>query len=139
MLCSGCSWGQHIHYDLEFRGFSVSESRRFAWANRGAYCSFGVVACALELVPLFNLLFMWTNVVGAALWVGDKYEKNEAIIAKQQHQRQPAPPSGNSSIATIYPSVRSPSSFVPSIDSETSRLLHQGTSTTKDGYGSAAV
>lgn len=26
---------------------------------------------------------MWTNVVGAALWVGDKYEKNEREIAKR--------------------------------------------------------
>lgn len=78
-----CSWGHHIHYDLEFRGFSVSDSRSFAWKHRDAYCSFGTVAVALELIPIFNLLFMWTNVVGAALWVGDKYEKNEREIARR--------------------------------------------------------
>jgi uncharacterized protein involved in cysteine biosynthesis len=77
------SWGHHLHYDLEFRGFSVSDSRSFAWRHKGQYCNFGVVAVALELVPLFNLLFMWTNVVGAALWVGDKYEKNEREIARR--------------------------------------------------------
>lgn len=77
------SWGHHLHYDLEFRGFSVSDSRSFAWRHKGQYCNFGVVAVALELIPLFNLLFMWTNVVGAALWVGDKYEKNEREIARR--------------------------------------------------------
>lgn len=77
------SWGHHIHYDLEFRGLSVSQSRRLAWKHRSAYCQFGTVAVALELIPLFNLLFMWTNVVGAALYVGDKYEKNEREIMKR--------------------------------------------------------
>jgi hypothetical protein len=61
----------------------VSDSRSFAWRHRSAYSQFGTVAVALELVPLFNLLFMWTNVVGAALYVGDKYEKNEREIAKR--------------------------------------------------------
>ncbi|RCI04802.1 hypothetical protein CU098_000085 [Rhizopus stolonifer] len=75
-------WGHHIHYDLEFRGLSVGQSRRLAWKHRSAYCQFGTVAVALELVPFFNLLFMWTNVVGAALYVGDRYEKNERNIAK---------------------------------------------------------
>lgn len=77
------SWGHHLHYDLEFRGFSVSDSRSFAWRHKSQYCNFGTVAVALELIPIFNLLFMWTNVVGAALWVGDKYEKNEREIAKR--------------------------------------------------------
>lgn len=77
------SWGHHLHYDLEFRGFSVSDSRSFAWRHKADYCNFGVVAVALELIPLFNLIFMWTNVVGAALYVGDKYEKNEREIAKR--------------------------------------------------------
>ncbi|KAI8091263.1 uncharacterized protein B0P05DRAFT_526794 [Gilbertella persicaria] len=77
-------WGHHIHYDLEFRGFSVGDSRSFAWRHKAQYCSFGAVAVALELVPLFNLIFMWTNVVGAALWVGDKYEKNEREISRRQ-------------------------------------------------------
>lgn len=78
-----CSWGHHLHYDLEFRGFSVSDSRSFAWRHKADYCNFGVVAVALEIIPLFNLIFMWTNVVGAALYVGDKYEKNEREIAKR--------------------------------------------------------
>ncbi|KAI8090804.1 hypothetical protein BDF21DRAFT_412201 [Thamnidium elegans] len=76
-------WGHHLHYDIEFRGFSVSDSRSYAWRHKTEYCNFGVVAVALEIIPLFNLIFMWTNVVGAALYVGDKYEKNEREIAKR--------------------------------------------------------
>lgn len=83
IIYTSFSWGHHIHYDLEFRGFSVGDSRRFAWKHKESYCSFGTVAVALELIPIFNLLFMWTNVVGAALWVGDKYEKNEREIARR--------------------------------------------------------
>ncbi|KAI8327689.1 hypothetical protein BC941DRAFT_446496 [Chlamydoabsidia padenii] len=81
-------WGALIHYDLEFRGFSIAESRRYAWQHREEYCAFGVVAVALELVPLFNLIFMWTNIVGAALWIADEYERNERDIANQQQQQQ---------------------------------------------------
>jgi uncharacterized protein involved in cysteine biosynthesis len=80
------SWGLHLHYDLEFRGFSVSESRAFAWKYKSEYCQFGAVAVALELVPLFNLIFMWTNIVGAALYVGDQYQKNEKLIEKREQR-----------------------------------------------------
>ncbi|KAG0176261.1 hypothetical protein DFQ29_006338 [Apophysomyces sp. BC1021] len=133
-VSSGIAWGHHIHYDLEFRGFTVSESRQYAWRKRASYSSFGAVAVALELVPFFNLLFMWTNVVGAALWAADNYERNEAEIVRQLKRQQQT--SGNTSIASIYPSVKSPSSFVPSISSsEQYRLLHNANT---DGYGSAS-
>lgn len=133
------SWGQHIHYDLEFRGLRVTESRHYAWQHRWSYCSFGAVAVALELVPFFNLLFMWTNVVGAAMWVADKYEKHEAEIAKQQ-QGSVIGGSGDTSVASLYPSQRNPSSHVPSMESsEEARLLQSNTSISKDGYGSAVA
>ncbi|KAI9012553.1 hypothetical protein CLU79DRAFT_770392 [Phycomyces nitens] len=80
------SWGHRIHYDLEFRGFTVSESRRYAWANKNDYCHFGAVAGALELIPVFNLVFMWTNVCSMALWVADEYEKNEAAIGRDEQR-----------------------------------------------------
>ncbi|KAI9471824.1 MAG: hypothetical protein EXX96DRAFT_581827 [Benjaminiella poitrasii] len=88
-------WGHHLHYDLEFRGFSVGDSRSFAWRHKGEYCNFGVIAVALELIPIFNLLFMWTNVVGAALWVGDKYEHNEREIVRRNQ-------ANSSSEALVY-------------------------------------
>ncbi|KAI7879130.1 hypothetical protein K492DRAFT_164102 [Lichtheimia hyalospora FSU 10163] len=137
-------WGQHIHYDLEFRGFSVSDSRRYAWKNRSSYCSFGVVAVALEIVPLFNLLFMWTNVVGAALWVADKYEKNEKEIAKQQRlQQHNQMPIGNSSVSSLYSSVRSSSFVSPTAHSDQAYLVQHAANDPyrkiHDGYGSSSA
>lgn len=101
---------------------TVTESRRHAWKHRWTYCNFGAVSTALELLPIANLLFMWTNIVGAALWLGDAFEHAER--------------SNEASVTSIYPSVRGSDSVVPSINStEHSRLLQQQS---KDqSYGSA--
>ncbi|CAO3658614.1 unnamed protein product [Umbelopsis vinacea] len=105
-------WGHHIHYDLEFRGWTVSESRRYAWQRKSEYANFGAIAVALELIPIFNLLFMWTNAVGAALWVADQYEENERKIASQTPSVEGLTtldpygrraPTAEPSAATLYP------------------------------------
>lgn len=49
---------------------------------------FGAVAVALEMVPIANLVFMWTNIVGCALWVADEIEKEERSQPQQQQQQQ---------------------------------------------------
>lgn len=72
------SWGHQLHYHLEIKGWSVNQSRKFAWKNKGSYIRFGAMAVALELIPIANFLFFWTNVVGAALWTAD------AIIAEER-------------------------------------------------------
>lgn len=48
------------------------------------YSSFGSVAVGLEMIPLANLLFVWTNIVGSALWVADEIEKEEARLQQEQ-------------------------------------------------------
>jgi hypothetical protein len=30
------------------------------------------------MIPIANLLFTWTNIIGCALWVADEIEKDEA-------------------------------------------------------------
>lgn len=89
---------------------------------------------------------MWTNVVAAALWVADKYEKNEKEIAKQQRlqQQQHPMPIGNSSVSSLYSSVRSASSFVsPTAHSDQAYLVQHAANDpyrkVHDGYGSSAV
>jgi hypothetical protein len=76
------SWSHHLHYDLEFRGLKVSESSKKAWQEKWAYAHFGAVACALELVPILNILFVWTNFIGSALWIADVYEKEHKVAAE---------------------------------------------------------
>ncbi|KAF9975327.1 hypothetical protein BGZ73_001090 [Actinomortierella ambigua] len=76
-----------FHYNNDIRNISISQGRSEAWANRKSYTSFGSVAVGLEMVPFANLIFMWTNIVGCALWVADEIEQQE----RQQHN-QPHPP-----------------------------------------------
>jgi uncharacterized protein involved in cysteine biosynthesis len=65
------AWGHQIHYHVEIKEWSIKQSLSFAWKNRGDYAMFGFVAVALELIPIANFIFFWTNVVGAALWAAD--------------------------------------------------------------------
>ncbi|RKP38233.1 hypothetical protein BJ085DRAFT_2439, partial [Dimargaris cristalligena] len=62
------SWGYMIHYLVEIRGMSFHQTRHWVYLNRSSYISFGSVAFALEMIPLFNVLFMFTNAIGAGLW-----------------------------------------------------------------------
>ncbi|CAG8543842.1 439_t:CDS:2 [Diversispora eburnea] len=56
---------------IKIKELSIKESRKLAWKNRKDYILFGIVAVALELIPIANFIFFWTNVVGAALWTSD--------------------------------------------------------------------
>ena len=49
--------------------------------NRGGYTAFGIVAFLLEMIPFANLVFAFTNTVGAALWAAD-LEKNSTTAPK---------------------------------------------------------
>ncbi|KAG0212491.1 hypothetical protein BGX28_006258 [Mortierella sp. GBA30] len=77
------TFGIRFHYDAEIRNIPVAQSRREAWQRRSEYAGFGSVAVALEMIPLANLLFMWTNIVGCALWVADEIEKEERLQQQQ--------------------------------------------------------
>ncbi|KAI9234373.1 MAG: hypothetical protein BYD32DRAFT_358094, partial [Podila humilis] len=77
------TFGVRFHYDVEICNKTVSQSRKEAWQRRSEFSGFGSVAVGLEMIPLANLLFMWTNIVGAALWVADEIERDE----RKQSQR----------------------------------------------------
>ncbi|KAF9112947.1 hypothetical protein BGX27_002537 [Mortierella sp. AM989] len=79
------TFGLRFHYDAEIRNISVMQSRREAWQRKREYMGFGAVAVGFEMIPIANILFVWTNIVGCALWVADEIEKNEA----QLHQENP--------------------------------------------------
>ncbi|KAI8999464.1 hypothetical protein BC832DRAFT_212253 [Gaertneriomyces semiglobifer] len=68
------AWNQHLHW-FELRGFGFTAGRRFVRRHRSAYTSFGSTAVLLEMIPGVGILFMFTNIVGAALWAVDM-EKN---------------------------------------------------------------
>ncbi|KAG0268303.1 hypothetical protein BGZ95_002508 [Linnemannia exigua] len=85
------TFGIRFHYDAEIRNVPLAQSRREAWSRKAEYTSFGAVAVGLEMIPIANLLFMWTNIVGCALWVADEIEKEERHqqqIAQEREQQQ---------------------------------------------------
>ncbi|CCE84021.1 Piso0_004623 [Millerozyma farinosa CBS 7064] len=55
--------------------------------NRARYMAFGIVANALETIPIFSVFFMFTNTIGAALWVIDienNHEDHPHVFASQE-------------------------------------------------------
>ncbi|KAF9901037.1 hypothetical protein EC991_006598 [Linnemannia zychae] len=77
------TFGYRFHYEAEIRNLTVVQIRRESWQRRSEFSSFGSVAFGLGMVPLANLLFMWTNIVGCALWVADEIERDEALQSEQ--------------------------------------------------------
>lgn len=49
-------------------------------ANRPAYIAFGLAAVLLEMVPCFDILIMFTNTIGAALWAVDMENKERQAL-----------------------------------------------------------
>ncbi|KAG9290771.1 hypothetical protein G9A89_011734 [Geosiphon pyriformis] len=101
------TWGHQLHYHIEIKEWSLKESRKFAWKNRHDYLMFGTVAVALELIPIANFLFIWTNVVGAALWTAD------VIIDEQQRAARVTNRSDPSIASQSTYSPQSPPNSIP--------------------------
>ncbi|KAG2208020.1 hypothetical protein INT46_010756 [Mucor plumbeus] len=85
------AWSQRLHYDIELRGYKVSESYHHARDHKWNYASFGSVAFGLELIPVFNVVFLWTNIVGAALWIAEEYKMEKGIIEPIKKDREVYP------------------------------------------------
>jgi len=60
---------------FQLKKWSKSQQQEWVSQHSGAYTSFGTIATLLEMVPIVNILFTFTNTVGAALWAAD-IEKN---------------------------------------------------------------
>ena len=69
------TWDLHSHYHKELKHRSFNAQRQFVKKHWYGYHMFGMQAMALELIPLANVLFIYTNCVGAALWAADMEDK----------------------------------------------------------------
>uniref|UniRef100_A0A1Y1KW44 Outer spore wall protein RRT8 n=1 Tax=Photinus pyralis TaxID=7054 RepID=A0A1Y1KW44_PHOPY len=61
---------------FQLKNWSASQRREWLEKHTGAYTAFGFVATLLEMVPVANIFFTYTNTVGAALWAADIEELN---------------------------------------------------------------
>ncbi|KHN98842.1 uncharacterized protein MAM_03304 [Metarhizium album ARSEF 1941] len=66
--------GALVHGRL--KNWSAAQRREWVERHAGAYTAFGFVATLLEMVPVANIFFTYTNTVGAALWAADIEELN---------------------------------------------------------------
>ncbi|KAI7903805.1 uncharacterized protein BX663DRAFT_345295 [Cokeromyces recurvatus] len=80
------AWSQRLHYDIELRGYKVSDSYHHAREHAWNYVGFGSFAFALELVPFFNIIFVWSNIVSAGLWLADEYEKEIGLVITKKEK-----------------------------------------------------
>ncbi|KAJ6780867.1 hypothetical protein PWT90_01909 [Aphanocladium album] len=82
VFLQGRSRGRMVH-ERYFQLKKWSNSQRSSWVDThvGAYTSFGLVATVLEMVPIINIFFTYTNTVGAALWAAD-IEQHSSSLTK---------------------------------------------------------
>ncbi|KAF9327360.1 hypothetical protein BG006_009315 [Podila minutissima] len=118
------TFGVRFHYDVEICNMSVSQSRKEAWQRRKEFSGFGSVAVGLEMIPLANLLFMWTNIVGAALWVADEIERDER--KQQQRVSQTHTIASGQSGQSLTSPASSAVPYLPPTNSSTEHLAEEG-------------
>ena len=58
----------HVRY-FALLGYDTKKIKVVYNANNGAYLGFGIAANLLESIPILSLFFMFTNTIGAAIWV----------------------------------------------------------------------
>jgi len=63
-------WEAHQRY-FDLRGWGYARQKTFVRSRMSEYASFGMLALALELIPGLGFVFIFTNVVGAALFASD--------------------------------------------------------------------
>lgn len=78
----------HARY-FQLKQWTKNQQDAFVEQNRGGYTSFGVVSFLLEMIPFANLVFAFTNTVGAALWAAD-LEKSAGTAPRLQEQARKA-------------------------------------------------
>lgn len=73
------------HYLLQKSVTKSADREAVYQANRTQFRMFGAVVFALNLLPIANWLFLFTNTVGAALWAADM-EKQGLLVAKDSRE-----------------------------------------------------
>lgn len=74
----------HARY-FSLKGYDQKQIKQIYKLNTGQYMGFGVVANFLESIPLLSVFFMFTNTVGAALWVIDIEKGQKSLYGINEH------------------------------------------------------
>ncbi|KAF7965230.1 hypothetical protein HWV62_44915 [Athelia sp. TMB] len=85
LVYNGTKSGPNCHNRyFALKGQSGAERDAIVAQRRGAYASFGVMATALQLIPVVSMVFDCTSTVGAALWAAELERLGERANDPQQ-------------------------------------------------------
>ena len=68
------AWEYHLYY-FELKGYTYIQQKQVIDARKTQYTGFGMQAMALEMIPFFGFLFLFTNTVAAALFAAEMEEE----------------------------------------------------------------
>lgn len=77
VFLEGPKHGRRLHrryFDL--KGLTPKQEKAYISEKRGQYMGFGMMAAALEAIPIAGVFFCFTNCVGAALWAANIEKAN---------------------------------------------------------------
>lgn len=106
------------HYLLQKAVHKPADREAVYQANRMQFRMFGAVVFALNLVPIANWLFLFTNTVGAALWAADM-EKQGLLVAIDSRENK-----GKRVISALSGTVKQAQSFGSSPMTRSQRAAH---------------
>ncbi|KAI8054572.1 etoposide-induced protein 2.4-domain-containing protein [Syncephalis plumigaleata] len=76
------AWEKQTRYHVEVKGWDFRHSRAYATRHWRAYAGFGMICYLLQLIPIANIFFSFTNAVGAALWSVAQWEEEQKLLAQ---------------------------------------------------------
>ncbi|KAI9146499.1 hypothetical protein BKA69DRAFT_1023959 [Paraphysoderma sedebokerense] len=82
------AWEHNAHY-FDLKLYNYGQQQKIVMnLRKNEFASFGVIAQVLEMIPGLSFFFVFTNAVGAALWVADQ----EELLAESAFQPSPISP-----------------------------------------------
>lgn len=85
LMVQGRETGPAMHERyFSLKGYTKAQKEEFVKRNKAGYMAFGAVCTLLQMVPLANVLFLYTNVSAAALWAADLERKGVMAPGKAE-------------------------------------------------------
>lgn len=106
------------HYLLQKAVSKPADREAVYQANKTQFRMFGAVVFALNMLPVANWLFLFTNTVGAALWAADM-EKQGLLVAKDSRTCN-----GETVISALSDTVKQAQKFGNSPMTRSQRAAH---------------
>lgn len=85
------AWERQQRYDVEVKHFTAHQSWSYARRHTPSYGAFGSICYLLNLIPVANFLFIFTNAIGAALWSADQWKAEQKKLTRAAARQNDVP------------------------------------------------